>query len=133
MSNPANVTVPLLIGAKPRIALPTVDFPDPDSPTRPTVSRGAIVKLTESTARNEVDPCPRSNSTVRSCTCSNWRLELDVGRFSLLTWIALGVSSDSRQPIVRPCRLEISVALPRLLPAAKERGYAQCVCGMFAR
>ena len=32
------------------MALPMVDLPEPDSPTRPTVSPGAMLKLTPSTA-----------------------------------------------------------------------------------
>jgi hypothetical protein len=50
ISLPSNTTLPEVIGALPKIARPVVLFPDPDSPTNPSVSPGAISKLTFSTA-----------------------------------------------------------------------------------
>jgi hypothetical protein len=41
---------PSLIGTRRMMALPSVDFPQPDSPTRPTVSRASTSKLTSFTA-----------------------------------------------------------------------------------
>lgn len=43
-------TEPDVAFVSPKITLPTVDFPQPDSPTKPSVSPGAIVKLISSTA-----------------------------------------------------------------------------------
>lgn len=42
MSRSAKSILPAAIGANPKIARPIVVFPDPDSPTNPNVSRGAI-------------------------------------------------------------------------------------------
>jgi hypothetical protein len=50
MSRPCSLTVPDAGGCRPSTALPMVDFPDPDSPTRPTVSPGMMSKLTPSIA-----------------------------------------------------------------------------------
>jgi hypothetical protein len=50
MSWPCSFTVPDVGGWRPRTALPMVDFPLPDSPTRPTVSPGWMSKLTRSMA-----------------------------------------------------------------------------------
>ncbi len=50
MSWPCSLTVPADGGWRPSTALPIVDLPDPDSPTTPRVSPGAIEKLTRSTA-----------------------------------------------------------------------------------
>ena len=50
MSWPCSLTVPAVGGCRPRTALPIVDLPEPDSPTRPTVSPGAMSKLTPSMA-----------------------------------------------------------------------------------
>src|SRR5712671_1241019 len=41
---------PLWLGTSRITALPSVDFPQPDSPTRPTVSPAATSRLTSSTA-----------------------------------------------------------------------------------
>src|SRR5215204_4625152 len=50
MSSPCSLTVPAVGGCRPTTALPIVDFPEPDSPTSPRVSPGAMSKLTPSTA-----------------------------------------------------------------------------------
>ena len=50
MSCPCSFTVPDVGGCRPRTALPIVDLPEPDSPTTPRVSPGAMSKLTPSTA-----------------------------------------------------------------------------------
>src|SRR5712691_13513094 len=51
MSSPSNAIVPAAAGTNPSTALAIVVLPDPDSPTRPTVSRGPIAMVTSSTAR----------------------------------------------------------------------------------
>src|SRR5215217_8702819 len=57
---------------RPRIALPMVDLPEPDSPTSPTVSPGAMLKLTPSTAAGVAAALrPRPYRTTRSLTCSS--------------------------------------------------------------
>ena len=45
MSVPAIASSPDLIGINPIAARPTVVFPEPDSPTSPTISPGKISKL----------------------------------------------------------------------------------------
>ena len=50
MSCPCSATVPSSGAWSPSTALPMVDLPEPDSPTTPRVSPGAMVKLTRSTA-----------------------------------------------------------------------------------
>ena len=49
---PATEIVPSTIGNNPIAARPTVVFPEPDSPTRPTISPGKISRLKSVTARN---------------------------------------------------------------------------------
>ncbi len=48
---PSNVTLPDVGGSRRRMTLPSVVLPQPDSPTRPSVSPSVTVKLTPSTAR----------------------------------------------------------------------------------
>jgi hypothetical protein len=43
---PSNRTDPDVAAIKRSIARASVLFPEPDSPTRPTISRGATLKLT---------------------------------------------------------------------------------------
>src|SRR5579859_2265605 len=47
---PSKVTVPLVAGISRKMVRPTVVLPQPDSPTRPRVSPGWMLKLTFSTA-----------------------------------------------------------------------------------
>jgi hypothetical protein len=54
MSCPCSSTRPDVGGCRPSTALPMVDLPEPDSPTRPSVSPGAMSKLTPSTAGGAV-------------------------------------------------------------------------------
>ena len=51
MSRPPKVIVPEVTGARPSTARAMVDLPEPDSPTRPTVSPGATCSDTPSMAR----------------------------------------------------------------------------------
>src|SRR5258708_6601065 len=51
MSWPSSTTRPSEAGTSRMIALPRVDLPQPDSPTRPSVSPASTSKLTSSTAR----------------------------------------------------------------------------------
>ena len=50
MRSPARYTSPAVIGYSRRIALPTVDLPQPDSPTSDSVSPRSMEKDTPSTA-----------------------------------------------------------------------------------
>jgi len=50
MSTPPSTTLPSVGSTKRRMSLPTVDLPQPDSPTRHSVSPGWIEKVTPSTA-----------------------------------------------------------------------------------
>ena len=49
-SSPSKKTEPPLLGVRRRIVRPIVVLPQPDSPTRPSVSPSRTVKLTPSTA-----------------------------------------------------------------------------------
>ena len=49
--------LPPVTGASPSTARPSVDFPDPDSPTSPTTSPGAMSRVTPS--RAFTDPAER--------------------------------------------------------------------------
>src|SRR3989442_15225057 len=51
MRRPLNATLPSVGRCRPTISLATVDLPEPDSPTRASVSPGSTEKLTRSTAR----------------------------------------------------------------------------------
>ena len=75
MSLPCRCTDPALGGCRPSNALPIVDLPDPDSPTSPSVSPGAMSKVTSSTAggmRAALRPLPYR--TTRSRTLSAGRV-----------------------------------------------------------
>src|ERR1700674_2466158 len=60
--------VPAVGSISRRIARPTVDLPQPDSPTRPSVSPSAIEKLTPSTA-NTWPPARRRNPWLITKCC----------------------------------------------------------------
>ena len=51
MSSPSNMITPSLLSMRRMIMVDVVDLPQPDSPTRPTLSPRATVKLMPSTAR----------------------------------------------------------------------------------
>src|ERR1019366_2858039 len=85
---------------------PKVDFPHPDSPTKPTDSPRAIAKLTPSTARTDSAGCRRTieRDERRSGKCIsspltsrtgvvdtklNSRRELPLHRKRVLTWLAM--------------------------------------------
>ena len=69
MSRPPKLIRPPDTGARPRMARPSVVLPEPDSPTTPSVSPGAMARLTPDTA---VTRCRRARyATVRSWTSSN--------------------------------------------------------------
>src|SRR3569623_2083888 len=53
-SRPSNSSSPAVGSSRRRIVRPVVDLPQPDSPTRPSVSPGAMSKLMPSTARTMV-------------------------------------------------------------------------------
>src|SRR3569623_776617 len=53
-SRPSNSSSPAVGSSRRRIVRPVVELPQPDSPTRPSVSPGAMSKLMPSTARTMV-------------------------------------------------------------------------------
>ena len=52
MSSPSNMMMPSVWSSSRITIIEVVDLPQPDSPTRPTLSPRLIVKLMPSTARN---------------------------------------------------------------------------------
>src|SRR5262245_40064674 len=74
MSLPANATLPAVGTYSRRIVRPTVDFPQPASPTSPRVSPRVMEKLTSSTAlmspmwRSRTIPLLIGNQTLRFST-----------------------------------------------------------------
>jgi hypothetical protein len=71
---PSIETVPEVIGSNPAIMRSTVDFPQPEGPSRTTNSRSATAKLTSCTA-GAAAPAYRlqSLSTVMTATCASPR------------------------------------------------------------
>src|SRR4051794_10859725 len=75
MSRPRKSTSPSLLapsGRSPIRPRPSVDFPQPDSPTRPSVSPGARSKLTPSTARIAPRVVPYQTRTSRAEITGSW-------------------------------------------------------------
>ena len=60
---PSKVTVPAASGSRPTAARASVDLPQPDSPTSPTISPRATVRSTPSTARRRWPRRPYSTAT----------------------------------------------------------------------
>src|SRR3954469_24715810 len=75
MSRPRKSTSPSRLapsGRSPMRPRPRVDFPQPDSPTRPRVSPGARSKLTPSTARMAPLVVPYQTLTSRAEITGSW-------------------------------------------------------------
>ena len=85
-------------GKRPKTALPVMDLPAPDSPTIPTISPGAIVRLMSSNAVNT--PCRVGISTRRPRT-SRTGFIVSVMAFSLLQSRIDGVAQPIAQQIHR--------------------------------
>ncbi len=66
-SVPSKVTLPDVAFSIWMMARPVVDFPQPDSPTSPSVSPSSMAKLTPATACTVA--CPLVKETWRSSTC----------------------------------------------------------------
>src|SRR3989441_6235400 len=66
MSVPSKTTLPAVTGSKAVIRRARVDFPQPDSPTRPTVSPRRISRSTPSTARTAAPPRPLSGKCLNA-------------------------------------------------------------------
>src|ERR1017187_4294611 len=65
MSTPSRYTSPEVTGMSWVMRRPSVDLPQPDSPTRPTVSPGKTSKLTPSTALTDAPtPAPKCFTTL---------------------------------------------------------------------
>ncbi len=67
-SEPKSATVPEVGRTRPSATRAAVDLPDPDSPTRPTVSPGRTVIDTSSSARTARRPRPKTTDTSRRST-----------------------------------------------------------------
>src|SRR5215831_15189947 len=67
MSLPERRMLPAVGSISRNTVRPTVDLPQPDSPTSPSVSPASIVKLTPSTAKTV--PPARCNSLLRTGKC----------------------------------------------------------------
>ena len=81
MSSPPSTMRPAVGSISLRMVLPTVDLPQPDSPTRPSVSPLAMVKLTPSTALT---------APTRRCSSPPW-----IGK----CFTSLSTSSDAHRPV----------------------------------
>src|SRR5687768_1072473 len=57
---------------------PRVDFPQPDSPTRPSVSPRLIANETPSTARTGSPPVPYQTRRLRTSRTGPWSLTVDL-------------------------------------------------------
>ena len=67
MSSPSRRIVPSLGSSRRNSSLPTVDLPQPDSPTRHSVSPGLIAKLTPSTAFTIAALRPKNPALSAKC------------------------------------------------------------------
>src|SRR5665811_2255064 len=98
------------------IVRPTVDFPQPDSPTRPSVSPCAIEKLMPSTA-NTVPParCNRplliGKCFLRSRTSSTAGREPLVAPASAIAAPEQFGGTPTRRPVPRPFLLVVGIGL----------------------
>ena len=90
MSWPANRIAPAAGLTTPRMALPSVDFPDPLSPTTPSVSPAATPRDTADSAVRSGWPRPRRYVTVRSRTSSRFGESVIVHFAPRLVRIATG-------------------------------------------
>src|SRR5690606_9166589 len=79
------------------MARPTVDLPQPDSPTKPRVSPRATSKLTSETACTVF--LPAANVTVRCCTLSTMSEESRrcTGSLSVMIMLSLRVIQDRKK------------------------------------
>src|SRR5215470_14195808 len=91
--------LPSVGSIKRRIARPTVDLPQPDSPTRPSVSPRAISKLTPSTAKTR--PVIRRHSPLLST------------KYFLRSRISSSVSAPLPLPLPPASAIAIPVKLAR--------------------
>src|SRR5947207_5344551 len=99
---------------------PTVDLPQPDSPTRPSVSPASIVKLTPSTA-NTVPPA-RCSSPLRIGKCF-----LRSRTSSTALWLDIAVPVDLvRAPAGSPVARELFLVRGILRAAAIFHVRAPC-------
>src|ERR1700690_3692930 len=107
MSRPSILMLPPVGSISRRMVRPTVDLPQPDSPTRPSVSPGAIEKLMPSTA-NTVPPA-RCNRPLRTGKCFlRSRTSSTAGREPLAAAVSVMTATEqfggtpARRPVPRP-------------------------------
>src|SRR3984957_205153 len=94
MSRPSSRMVPAVGSIRRSTVRPTVDLPQPDSPTRPSVSRGAIAKETPSTASTL--PPPRPKKPWRTVKCV---LRSDTSSTGVAASVTLRASAAARSAI----------------------------------
>src|ERR1017187_1685602 len=116
MSRPSILILPPVGSISRKIVRPTVDLPQPDSPTRPRVSPCAIEKLMPSTA-NTVPPA-RCNKPFRTGKCFlRSRTSSTAGRLPLAACAsAIAVTEQlggtpARRPVPRPFLLVVGIGL----------------------
>src|ERR1019366_10288120 len=117
MSRPSILMLPLVGSISRKMVRPTVDLPQPDSPTRPSVSPCAIEKLTPSTA-NTVPPA-RCNRPLRIGKCFlRSRTSSTTGRLPLAACASVIAAPEkiggapARRPVPRPFLLVLWVSGP---------------------
>src|ERR1700726_3870006 len=86
MSWPSSTTTPSALGTRRMIALPKVDLPQPDSPTRPSVSPASSSKDTSSTAR------------TAPCAVWYWTQRLSTDNSGMSRQLLLGGETRRRPP-----------------------------------
>src|SRR5256885_356161 len=113
MSSPLNRTVPPVGSSRRVTARPSVDLPQPDSPTRPTVSPALISRSTPSTAwtwptvRCRI-PDATGNHILRSLTETSGSAVVHA-RLSCLTEAASGIF-ELRARLGHPARRKLRLA-----------------------
>src|SRR5215467_374169 len=105
MSSPLNVIVPAVGSIRRMIVRPRVDLPQPDSPTRPSVSPALISRSTPSTAWTWaivrcITPDATGNHTLRSETVTSGSLAVHarVSRLALAASTTLQLRARLRHP-----------------------------------
>src|SRR4029077_18697694 len=119
-SRPSNSTVPAVVGTSPTDARARLDFPQPDSPTSPTIWPRSTVRLAPATARR------RSRPRRSYTTSTSWRSSAGPSAFNgTLSFIAERVdvageaatAGRNQRRVVRRADLD-RVRTPRVVATA---------------
>src|SRR5262245_794192 len=118
MSSPASLIEPAVGSISRSTVRPTVDLPQPDSPTRPSVSPAAVAKLTPSTANTwpavrRRRPVLMGKCFLRPATSSTGASGSPAGRGSGIGRSIERVGAPAGGPVSGPLLL-----IGRILPAA---------------